>query len=112
MSDGTNMIKSIAKLLRTIGGILGFSGMDPLSPPELDAERQTILHGPDRSSGLHPDFSDTAVRARFSNNSSGLSPHLRPGHAAPDEPDEPDGRVYGALHSVDALNGDDNLSHT
>lgn len=40
----------------------------------------------DKPRGLNPDFSDAAVRGRVLGQTSGIPPHERPGHAAPDQP--------------------------
>jgi hypothetical protein len=50
--------------------------------------------------GLNPDWSDKAVRKRVAEKTSGLAPHERPGHRAPNPPAD---RDLSAQAAIDAL---------
>lgn len=71
-----------------------------------------IKQVPDKSKGLHTDFSDGAVRDRVLQRTAGLAPHERPGHHAPDQQTDRQRaapRGYEALHRP---NLDDGIPHT
>lgn len=67
---------------------------------------------PDNTKGLWHDFSDEAVNARMTNWSSGLPPHERPGHRAPDQPTDRDLSAKAGIEAVRLFDLDDGIEHT
>lgn len=87
----------------------------PKDPKQLEAEldRERVLRfGPDASRGLHPDFSDQAVRRRVLGNVSGLPPHERPGHYAPNPSTAREESAKAGIEAIRRFDLDDGIDHT
>lgn len=66
----------------------------------------------DKPRGLNPDFSDAAVQGRIFCQTSGIPPHLRPGHLAPEQPAIQHEPSEAGVEALRQHNLNDGIEHT